>query len=346
MINNKAPTKTKGTKKAYLERAENLVERSNMHDSDLDELDQKGFFSWFVTQKPKWKYSTFRQYKASMVYACEVWGYDKLGSAIKKISRAGCKDSKRRIPPKERLTSAKKKKSISDKELQKVIAFLKKQGRLGYWEGVGLKFFYSSCHTGLRPCEYSRSRIRVKKDDSGQKNVYVSVENAKNTNGRSHGLFRHIGFGQMDAITRKLVVTTVKMARDPRDAHNRVITPEQHVRLASQAFSKLMCRILGRRQMRITIYTGRHQFAANLKRSGLSRAEVAALMGHGSDATAGRHYGKRRCGRVSPNAPVALKQEVNRVREKAKPCPKKIKTKGVKLKPGAKVLAFKPPKKD
>lgn len=47
-----------------------------------------------------------------------------------------------------------------------------------------------------------------------------------------------------------------------------------------------------------TLYTARHQFSANAKSSdGLTRTEIAALMGHASIYTAGEHYGKRRSGR-------------------------------------------------
>ena len=48
----------------------------------------------------------------------------------------------------------------------------------------------------------------------------------------------------------------------------------------------------------VTLYTARHQFSANAKSSdGLTRTEIAALMGHASIYTAGEHYGKRRSGR-------------------------------------------------
>lgn len=47
-----------------------------------------------------------------------------------------------------------------------------------------------------------------------------------------------------------------------------------------------------RRAQYPTLYSLRHQFSSNLKIAGYSRGEIAALMGHGSDATAGFHYGK------------------------------------------------------
>jgi len=54
-----------------------------------------------------------------------------------------------------------------------------------------------------------------------------------------------------------------------------------------------------RNQDSITLYTARHQFAADAKKAGLSRVEIAALMGHASPETATAHYGRRRHGRDS-----------------------------------------------
>ena len=47
---------------------------------------------------------------------------------------------------------------------------------------------------------------------------------------------------------------------------------------------------------KITLYSARHQFAADAKAAGLSKAEIAALMGHRSIETAGEHYGRRSAG--------------------------------------------------
>ncbi|MFA7521756.1 MAG: hypothetical protein WCY71_02390 [Halothiobacillaceae bacterium] len=68
-----------------------------------------------------------------------------------------------------------------------------------------------------------------------------------------------------------------------------------------QIIRSLGRKVLGaRRQARIkdkiTLYSARHQFAADAKAAGLSREEVAALMGHRSIETAGEHYGRRSSG--------------------------------------------------
>lgn len=60
------------------------------------------------------------------------------------------------------------------------------------------------------------------------------------------------------------------------------------------------------REKRPTLYSARHQFSADAKRSGMSKTEIAACMGHQSPETASSHYGHRTAGRspvrVSPSA--------------------------------------------
>jgi integrase len=76
----------------------------------------------------------------------------------------------------------------------------------------------------------------------------------------------------------------------------------------------------GRRTRWPTLYSLRHQIAADAKQSGGSKAEVAALMGHASDETAGRHYGRRVSGqrrlKVQPSA-----ADVATVRPRARTTP-------------------------
>ncbi|MCA8451381.1 hypothetical protein, partial [Burkholderia vietnamiensis] len=74
----------------------------------------------------------------------------------------------------------------------------------------------------------------------------------------------------------------------------------------------------GSRKTYPTLYSARHQFAADAKSSGWTQAEVAALLGHASDDTAARHYARARSGQSAIRvAPVG--QEIQTVRAKARP---------------------------
>ena len=64
-----------------------------------------------------------------------------------------------------------------------------------------------------------------------------------------------------------------------------------------------------------SLYSGRHQYCANLKISRKTLEEIALLMGHASMETATQHYGRRICGysRFAPpksDSPTIQPQEI------------------------------------
>ena len=63
-----------------------------------------------------------------------------------------------------------------------------------------------------------------------------------------------------------------------------------------------------------TLYSGRHQFSADMKNT-LSKKEIAALMGHGTDDTATVHYGKKRYGTYKENHIIPDPDQVDLIRE-------------------------------
>jgi integrase len=69
----------------------------------------------------------------------------------------------------------------------------------------------------------------------------------------------------------------------------------------------------------ISLYSTRHQFAADMKASGVRKNLIAALMGHGSEETATFHYARARDGRkrIPPRSP---ENEMLRVRREKNAC--------------------------
>ena len=70
---------------------------------------------------------------------------------------------------------------------------------------------------------------------------------------------------------------------------------ERHLRQLGDYMRTVTRKCLGKRASYPTLYSLRHQFAANAK-SSYTQSEVAALMGHGVDVTATIHYGRRASG--------------------------------------------------
>ncbi len=120
----------------------------------------------------------------------------------------------------------------------------------------------------------------------------MKIQNAKNTNGRSHGE------------TRTLVLKNVK-EEDLLAIRNHLNNIRMFLGMDEYDYFYNGCAIAlykacrqcwPRRKRHITLYSTRHQFSANAKSSGFSRQEVAAMMGHAVDITATIHYGRKQAG--------------------------------------------------
>lgn len=151
---------------------------------------------------------------------------------------------------------------------------------------------------GLRPGEWAFADLI-----ETRRGPALRVRNAKTTNGRGNGTYRTLMLDQaspedLEAI-REMLESLVGFEE------NGVPFPVLQAKL-----TYYMCRstrrALGKRKRYPTLYSQRHQLSADAKADNLSHREVAALIGHGSDATASTHYGRRTSGRrplkVSANA--------------------------------------------
>lgn len=148
--------------------------------------------------------------------------------------------------------------------------------------------FQSSVMTGLRPSEWAFAKI--------EKNMLV-VKNGKATNGRATGEFRHINLS--DPV---LQIDTKKMAiieRTIGEIHSIMSEGKDMTSLISDIAQLIKRHRITTGGKYVTIYTARHQFAANMKIAGLSRREIADLMGHASSTTAALHYGKKISGHLA-----------------------------------------------
>jgi len=154
---------------------------------------------------------------------------------------------------------------------------------------------------GLRPVEWRGARFIYLEDGE----LALEVPNAKNSNGRFFGP------------TRTLIVDETLLKKiDPLALESALWLTENAHPLKEDVYEKILegaeeqMRIIMERcgtpcrvnRKNVTLYTARHQFSANAKSDGLSKEEVAALMGHASIYTAGEHYGKRKHGHGSVGA--------------------------------------------
>jgi integrase len=183
-------------------------------------------------------------------------------------------------------TSSQKKKYLPDDELKLLSSELEKS-RSKYAKALHA-WLYVNCLVGLRPCEWKQTEIVIMRNKEA-----LLVHNAKTTNGRSHGKTRAITLEHFSDHQRRLVSRFSTFMRKKHESGDFDSTYEGCRRLL-QGLNK---RLWKHRKKNVTLYSSRHQFSADMKRSGSSLVEIAYLMGHHSTDTSTSHYGKRRYGK-------------------------------------------------
>jgi len=294
-------TRNEQTKVDYLNRAEQLIKKAKKQlDMYADEeLDVRQLVVWLNEHKANIARTTWRQYKSAVIYYLENYpdtlAADEALEYIRDITSIGALTHTER-------TSSLKMKKISYEDWERLDGFLKEKDKKWHEQ---LRFWLrASIITGLRPVEW-RSAIFTQHEGEPA----LKVQNAKSTNGRAHGE------------TRTLVLKNVK----PDDL-NAIRSHLNNVRMYSGmdayeyfyngcaiALYKACRKCWPRRKRHITLYSTRHQFSANAKSSGFSRAEVAALMGHAVDITATIHYGRKQAGNETLSI-NPTEEDVSRVR--------------------------------
>ena len=126
-----------------------------------------------------------------------------------------------------------------------------------------------------------------------QSDLILKVANAKNTNDRSHGVFREIELPDLSPSLSKLILLLVSTAKKTKADG----TWDRRVASAGKSLYRMTRELWPHRKKHYTLYSARHQAAANWKMI-LSKEQIAALMGHASMLTATIHYGRRSAGRA------------------------------------------------
>lgn len=234
--------------------------------------------------------ATWRQYRAALVWYLERSAYAQAASYARSLDESPCLRKSQR-------TSARKSKRLPEQRLTQLIEHLS-VGRGQYDRAIGL-WVLSNYYVGLRPEEWWTIEWKEPR--------LLQVRNAKRSQGRTFGMHRTLALDTFSEQEMHVLHEFLAIVAAHDDA---------------QAFYLACCKRLWKinrklwpnARRHITLYSGRHQFAADHKAAGLTRDELAALMGHGSNRTADRHYARRQFGRsrstVSPAA-----EDVERVRQ-------------------------------
>lgn len=173
------------------------------------------------------------------------------------------------------------------------------------WVLPGLLWLSANIAVGLRPSEWRYSQL-IEIDDK----PFLKVVNSKHTNGRAHGEYRHIDLSGLMQIEMMWLKLQLRKAQQYAHSDKEWNHYYNSVRWTIHHISR---EHLGNRRKFPSLYSSRHQFAANAKLEGLSKADIGAMMGHATDVTASQHYGRKIHGRFGFRS-RPLPEEVDKVK--------------------------------
>lgn len=283
------------TEEAYTRDAERLRRRFKRETGQEPETDCRAFLAWMDTRYATVKPRTRRRYHAALTRYQAKHHPNCLPGPIPK----GLPDRKaiqKEFGPRTTSGKAKSAPESVERSVMNMLRDAATKPRGSNYSIWAEYIFRAGLRFGLRPSEWKGSWFFNL--DNGE--LALQVPNAKYSQGRTFGP------------TRTLIVDEQRLdALDPRALEaafwlidkTRLLKEEEYdlmIKRAGEQMRQILkrcgkpCRASGGN---VTLYTARHQFAANAKSDGLTREEIAALMGHASIYTAGEHYGKRRSGR-------------------------------------------------
>lgn len=267
---------------------------------------------YVIGRKPTYSRNTWKQYKNALRYHAgqiieiqhEKVVAEEAQAAIRMLDREtseGCMKSGTR-------TSALKQKTFKKADFDKVIAYLQEHvGKHRYARTLAL-WLKASRLTGLRPGEWENVNL-IQIDSTPA----LLVQNAKATNGRANGVERTLLLDRITDEELGLIEDMIEMLV----GYETEIPFSKLQKLLGDYMNRVARNCFGKRQKYPTLYSSRHQFSADAKHSGLSKAEVAALLGQASDETAGIHYARKSSGESAIQiAPLTSEVRTVRIRSK------------------------------
>lgn len=338
-------TLSEQTKASYRKRAKACFQRyKNVSQKDLSGRQEYiDFLQWQDQQKHRLSPATCRQYRAAIVYYSEQkWRINLLqdypdflqGGASKRVVRQHL--GKR--------TSALKNKKVDSESWQSLQNHL--QASKSTYARLAINMITGSIALGLRPVEWTQCELIDYQHtplpiDGRYYRYTLKVKNAKTSQNRSFGVFRQLHFGEVingeleqsvnDFLPsviwlasrfselrqhQRFHITHLEQLGDHQEADKYHILADKMVRHVGKYLNQVYLRHSSfcntPQNKRITLYSARHQFAANAKKNGLEPLTIAALMGHGSIHTNKQFYGRRMNGQggfgvaADPNDKLAI----------------------------------------
>lgn len=313
----KERTKTAGTIEEYTSRIVTMAKRVDCDHESPDFPD--ALLSQLLHEKSSISRSTWFKKKASLMFYFEQQNRVDLVVKLKEMGPDGSQ-------VKSTNTSARKKKSLTEKEEVLIRSELERMGQTPTSWGRQL-LAYTECIllTGMRPIELHTAAVFQREVDfveagnsitdySGDWPMLV-VRNGKQTNGRSFGENRHLDLSQLNQKQLLYIKIALSYAHQLNSPSDQLADYTSFYHALRQAFSRVISRLFNDRSRFISLYTYRHQCIADMKHDdSYSLLQIAAIVGHGNDLTATEHYGRKRMGRARGEKVKANEVDVAKVK--------------------------------
>lgn len=293
-------TRTPATEAAYLKRALGFAMRA-ARQLGLENPTPSEVASYAIECREVWSPATWYLHKAALMYRYGEMGSEAAQAAVEMLAGAPAPTKR---PARSLNSSARRAKTFDDKALLAVLQLVRQSNSkyapiLSAWLQLGSEL-------GLRPHEWTQCEViearesdlapigpsPTKKRRSSKLKPYLRITNAKNTNGRGTGQCRHL---DLSACTSDFVAAVRWFSEEMRARKNAGeyrTTYEGCGKLLQQVNHELHKNEALKRNW-IQLYSPRHRFAS-LAKGSLPLDDIAAMMGHSSDKTAVRSYGRRR----------------------------------------------------
>lgn len=254
------------------------------------ELTPEEVVAHLIVSREDYAARTWRFYKASTIYYLETY-HPELSLAVDELrlqSSAGLRSGGAN-------TSARKRKDVPSAQWDELRHAIRQRIADGYKHaGRLLAVLEATLIVGLRPNEWSFSEIST---DQATGRQVLRVRNSKFSNGRANGEYREMYVDELMPEQLRHITDALAMCRcETEQEAEKLQLALKHELEAARALS-----VVGQRKPKssLTLYSFRHQFVADCKRSFDDPVLTAALCGHVSTKTAHRHYGRRTQGRSS-----------------------------------------------
>ena len=281
MFGKDKPTLREETSRRYWLRYLQLKKQFETENA-IDALSPEEVAAFLIGRKEMYSMSTFRQYKASVLYVLrsQYPDHELAIASLEAESSAGLAKRSTR-------TSGRKLKYVPDEDWKKLEKTLENRIETGHKNALGLLYFLqATLATGLRPVEWCYSEAGT---DAASGREILRVKNAKFSNSRANGEFREMYIDGLQAAETAAVKGAIAFCSAENDEQ-----AERVLKALRNEFDKT--RRLAQCKSGITIYSFRHQFLADAKKTFADAVLISALAGHSSTRTAFEHYGKRRYG--------------------------------------------------